>query len=243
MRNNRMLLLAMDQGIEHGPKDFNEKNIDPEYVFDIASKCKFTGFIVQKGVALKYWENYAGSIPLILKVNGRTNINPKDEIYSSPVATVKDAVSLGADAVGYTIYVGSPMEATMFHEFSEIEREAREYGMPVVMWAYPRGTYVKEEKSREMVAYASRTALELGADAVKVNYTGDVESFKWVVKSAGKVPVVSAGGSKLTDEQFLEKTKDVLEAGGAGLAIGRNIWQSEHPLKIAEKVRKLVLGE
>jgi len=241
MRNGHMLLLAMDQGIEHGPRDFNDKNINPDYVFDIASKCGFTGFIVQKGVALKYWENYAGTIPLILKVNGRTEINPKDDVYSSPVATVKDAISLGADAVGYTIYVGSPMEAKMFTEFSEIEKEAREYGMPVIMWAYPRGKYVKDEKSKEMVAYAARTALELGADAVKVNYTGDPESFKWVVKSAGKMPVLSAGGSKLSDEDFLKKIKEVMSAGATGFAVGRNIWQNDKPLEMAKKMRKLVL--
>ncbi len=243
MRNGHMLLLAMDQGIEHGPTDFNEKNINPEYVFEIASKIDFTGFIVQKGVALKYWESYAGSTPLILKLNGRTNIVPKDEIYSSPVATVKDAVSLGADAVGYTLYVGSPMEAKMFKEFAEVEREARDYGMPVIVWAYPRGKFVKEEKTKEMVAYAARTALELGADAVKVNYTGDPESFKWVVKSAGKMPVLSAGGSKMSDEDFLKKIKEVMGAGAVGFAVGRNIWQNDKPYDMAKKMKKLVLGE
>ncbi len=243
MRNGHMLLLAMDQGIEHGPRDFNEKNINPDYVCDIASKCKFTGFILQKGVALKYWENYAGSIPLVVKLNGRTEINPKDDVYSSPVASVKDAVSLGADAVGYTLYVGSPTEAKMFKEFAVIEQEAREYGIPVIVWSYPRGKYVKEEKSREMVAYAARTALELGADAVKVNYTGDPESFKWVVKSAGKMPVLSAGGSKLSDEDFLKKIKEVMSAGAIGFAVGRNIWQNDKPLEMAAKMRKLVLGE
>jgi fructose-bisphosphate aldolase, class I len=243
MRNKHMLLLAMDQGIEHGPVDFNEKNIDPAYVFEIASKINFTGFIVQKGVALRYWENYAGSTPLILKVNGRTSIVPKDEIYSSPTATVKDAISLGADAIGFTIYVGSPTEAQQIKDFYKIEQEAREYGMPVIMWAYPRGKHVKEEKSRENVAYAARVALELGADAVKVNYTGDVESFKWVVKSAGNMPVLSAGGSKLTDDEFLKKIKEVMSAGAVGFAVGRNIWQNDKPLEMAKKMRKLVLGE
>src|SRR3989344_1597595 len=110
VRNGKVLILAMDQGMEHGPRDFNAKNISPEYVCDIASRGGFTGFAIQKGVARQYKENYSGKVPLILKLNGRTEIVPKDEAYSPQICSVKQAVALGADAVGYTIYVGSPRE-------------------------------------------------------------------------------------------------------------------------------------
>lgn len=243
VKDGKIMILAMDQGLEHGPKDFNEKNINPEYVIDIACKGGFTGLAIQKGIAYHYRENYSSKVPLVLKLNGRTNIVPKDSVYSSPVATVKEAVKLEADAIGYTIYVGSPMEAQMFHEFGMIRAECEEYAMPTIVWAYPRGMYVKDEKEPSMVAYAARCALELGADIVKVNYTGSVDSFRWVVKSAQKCKVISAGGSKQTDEEFLAKAKEVMDAGACGFAVGRNVWQHERPLEMAAKLRKIIFGE
>lgn len=243
MKKGRVLLLAMDQGMEHGPVDFNDKNIDPNYVLEIAAKGGFTGFAIHKGIAYKYMENYAGKVPLILKLNGRTNINPKDDVYSSPVATVKEAVKLGADAVGYTLYVGSPMEAKMFKEFGAIHAECEEYGMPTIVWAYPRGKYIKNEKSVESISYAARVALELGADIVKVNYTGSTESFAQVVKAAQGCHVISAGGSKLDEDAFIEKAKEVMAAGAAGFAVGRNVWQSEKPMEISQRLKDVVFGK
>jgi len=240
VKNGRVLILAMDQGMEHGPVDFNEKNINPEYVCDVAARGGFTGFAVQKGIAKHYKECYSGKVPLVLKLNGRTNIVPKDEIYSSPVASVKEAVALGADAIGYTLYVGSPREAEMFRDFGIISAEANDYGLPTVVWAYPRGKHVKDEKSVEMVSYAARAALELGADIVKVNYTGDVSGFSKVVAAAGRCRVISAGGSKQSDAEFCAKVKEVLAAGGVGMAVGRNVWQHDNPMKITEQIKKIV---
>jgi len=240
VKNGKVLILAMDQGMEHGPRDFNSKNINPEYVCEIAAKGGFTGFALQKGVARHYKECYSGKVPLILKMNGRTEIVPKDEAYSPPIASVKEAVALGADAIGYTIYVGSPMEARMFKEFGKLQEEALEYGLPSVVWAYPRGKHVPNEKDPAMVAYAARVALELGADIVKINYPGSVDSMKWVVASAGRCKVISAGGSKQPDAEFLHKVKDIIAGGGAGLAVGRNVWQNDNPMKITEELKKII---
>jgi class I fructose-bisphosphate aldolase len=240
VRNGRVLILAMDQGMEHGPSDFNERNINPEYVCGVAARGGFSGFAIQKGIAKHYKECYLGKVPLVLKLNGRTNIVPKDEIYSPPVSSVKEAAALGADAVGYTIYVGSPREADMFRDFGRIAEEADDYGLPCVVWAYPRGKHVKDEKSVESVSYAARVALELGADIVKVNYTGSVDGFGKVVAAAGRCKVISAGGSKQSDEEFLAKVREVIAAGGAGMAVGRNVWQHEDPMKIAEEIKKIV---
>ena len=242
VKNGRVLLLAMDQGMEHGPTDFNAKNVNPEYVCDLACRGGFTGFAIQKGIARLYKENYSGKVPLVLKLNGRTNIVPKDECYSSQVCSVKEAADLGADAVGYTIYMGSPREADMFREFGAIEREAHDYGLACVVWSYPRGRHVKDEKSPEMVAYAARVALELGADVVKINYPGSVDAMKWVVASAGRCKVISAGGSKQPDAEFLAKVNDIMAGGGSGLAVGRNVWQNENPMKISEEIRKVIFG-
>ena len=184
VKNNRVLILAMDQGLEHGPSDFNDRNIDPAYVCGIAARGGFTGFALQKGIAKHYKDCYSGKVPLIVKCNGRTNIVPKDEVYSAPVCSVKEAAALGADAIGYTLYVGSPREADLFRDFGVISAEADDYGLPTIVWAYPRGKYIKDEKSVEAVSYAARAALELGADIVKVNYTGSVDGFKEVVAAA-----------------------------------------------------------
>lgn len=240
MKNGNVLILAMDQGMEHGPRDFNARNIDPEYVCGIAAKGGFTGFALQKGVARQYKECYSGKVPLILKLNGRTEIVPKDEAYSPQICSVKEAVALGADAIGHTIYVGSPREADMFREFGRIEEEAHDYGLPCVVWAYPRGKHVPNEKDPAMVAYAARVALELGADIVKINYPGNIDAMKWVVASAGRCKVISAGGSKQPDAEFLGKVKDIMAGGGAGLAVGRNVWQNDSPMKITEEIKKII---
>jgi len=242
VKNGKVFILAMDQGMEHGPTDFNAKNINPEYVCEIACRGGFTGFAVQKGIARMYRENYSGKVPLVLKLNGRTNIVPKDECYSSQVASVKEAVDLGADAIGYTIYVGSPREADMFREFGVVEREAHDHGLACVVWAYPRGRHVKDEKSPETIAYAARAALELGADVVKINYPGSVGAMKWVAASAGRCRVISAGGSKQPDAEFLAKVRDIMAGGGCGLAVGRNVWQNDNPLKITEDIKKVIFG-
>ena len=242
-KKGKIMLCAMDQGMEHGPRDFNNKNIDPEYVFKIADKGGFTGMVVQKGIAYKYDYSNRWKTPLVLKVNSRTEIVLKDDVYSAPLGTVKDAVKLGADAIGYTIYVGSPLESQMFREFAHIQGEAMDYGIPTIVWEYPRGQTVPDEKKPELIAYAARVALELGADVTKVNYTGSVDSFKHVVRAAQKTLVISSGGSKLTDAEFLSKAREVMRAGGAGFAVGRNVWQSDNPLKISAALHKVIFKD
>jgi len=241
-KNGKVMLCAMDQGMEHGPRDFNDTNINPEYVFEIADKGGFTGMVVQKGVAYKY--DYANSYktPLVLKLNGKTELLPKEGAYSAPLGTVKDAIKLGADAIGYTIYVGSPREADMFREFAQIQSAAMEHGIPTIVWAYPRGKHVPDEKKPEVIAYAARVALELGADITKVNYTGSTDSFSKVVKAAQKTLVISSGGSKQSDAEFIAKAKEVMKAGAAGFAVGRNVWQNENPDKISTELRKVIFG-
>src|SRR3989338_3261525 len=116
---------------------------------------------------------FAGKVPLILKLNGKTEIPPDDEAFSPCHASVDDAVRLGADAVGYTCYVGSPRQDDDFIQFGQVRREAERAGMPVIMWAYPRGKHLEAKGGRESlyaVDYAARVAQELGADVVKVNY-------------------------------------------------------------------------
>lgn len=238
LRDGKGLLLAYDQGLEHGPAtDFDARNVDPSYVMDIATRGGFSGVVFQKGLAERF---YSGKVPLIVKLNGKSNI-AKGEPISRQTCSVEYAVSLGAKGVGYTIYLGSGHEAKMFAEFGRIQEEAHERGLPAVAWVYPRGAAVSNDSSREMVSYAARAALELGADAAKVKYTGDVESFSWAVKSAGGMKVFMSGGPKAqTDEAFLRQVRGAMDAGATGLAVGRNVWQRKDPFVMTEYLKKLI---
>ncbi|MFH1392645.1 MAG: aldolase [bacterium] len=242
MKNNlinlqkNILLLAYDQGFEHGPEDFNAQNINPDYIINLAQKASFDGVILQKGIAEKYWNN---QLPLIIKLNGKTKLRQGEPI-SVQVCSVKQAKNLGAAAVGYTIYIGSEFEPEMLKEFGRIEQEAEELGLAVIAWMYPRGKSIKNSASPEIIAYAARVGLELGADCVKINYPGSVKDLAWAVQSAGKTRVLVSGGSKLPDAQFLKLAKDIKSSGAAGLAVGRNVWQSENPIKIAKALREII---
>ena len=237
----RALYLAYDQGSEHGPEvDFNDVNIDPLYIINIAKKGKYNGVVFQKGIAEKYNKEIKKSgIPLILKLNGKTKL-VKDEPISAQLATVGEAVSLGAKAVGFTIYIGSKYEEQMMEEFSKIQREAHSKNIPVIAWIYPRGKAIKNAVSRENLSYSARTALEIGADIAKIQYGGKKDDLKWAVKSAGRTKVVIAGGIKKSEEEFLKEVKDIIDAGVIGLAVGRNIWKSKDPLGLTKQIKDII---
>lgn len=239
LRGGKALILACDHGLEHGPKDFTVSSINPEYILDVAVKGRYNAVVLQKGLAEKYKENYHGKVPLIVKLNGKTNI-PKVEPLSLQHCSVKKAYQLGAVAVGYTIYLGSKHEATMFAEFGKIQEEAHQYGMGVIAWMYPRGEFIQNDKDTDILAYAARAGLELGADFVKLAYNQDPEGFKWVVRSAGKAKILMVGGVKDEAEMFLKHAAEAMEAGASGLVVGRNVWQHPEPLKVTEALRKIV---
>lgn len=238
LRNGRGILLAYDQGLEHGPTDFNERNVDPAFVMKLAVTGAFNGVVFQKGLAENY---YDGRVPLILKVNGKTNL-VRGEPVARQICSVERASELGAKAIGYTIYAGSAHESIMLEEFGRIQEEAHKLKMAAITWVYPRGEAVKNDTAPEIVAYAARTGLEVGADAIKIKYTGEIESFRWAVKSAGKAKVFMSGGPKAATEiDFLTQVRGALDAGATGLAVGRNVWQSSDPIRTARALYKLVI--
>lgn len=239
-KKGKALFLAYDQGLEHGPTDFNDKNVDPKYIIEIAKKGKYNAIVLQKGIAEKYNSEIKKSrVPLIVKLNGKTNLF-KGEPIARQLCTVKEAIKLGASAVGYTIYIGSDYEDEMLQEFENIQREAHEKGLPIIVWIYPRGKSIKGKSATELMAYAARTGLEIGADIIKIRYDGTIKNLKWAVKSAGKTKVVIAGGVKKQEKELLNQVKEIMDAGCIGLAIGRNIWQSKNPLEITKKIKKII---
>jgi fructose-bisphosphate aldolase, class I len=263
LRNGAAMFLPYDQGLEHGPRDFfdNPAAGDPAYIIKLAVEGGFNGVAIQVGTAEKFFWDYAGEVPLLLKLNGRTEIPPADAPRSPMNASVEDAVRLGADAVGYTLYVGSPQQEADFETFAQVRRDAHRFGLPLVVWSYPRGGSVDAKGGKNSffaVDYAARTAAELGADVVKVNFpdpkategvpkayaaqVGEQEAVNAVVRSAARTPVLLSGGEKGGDEEVLDKARMAMEAGALGLIFGRNIWQREHDesLRFAARLRELL---
>lgn len=241
-KNGKMYMLAYDQGLEHGPTDFNDFNSRPENILDLAVRGGATCFACQRGIAEKYYtrSEFRTKIPLILKMNGKTSFI-KDSPYSPMLSTIDDALDLGAIAIGYTVYVGSPRQDEMFREFAQLIRDAHKNNLTVIGWMYPRSPNIPEE-TVDVTAYAARIGLELGADIVKVKPHSDLEGMKWIVQNAGRTKVVFQGGNLTSEEEFLTQVKIDLEAGGLGLAVGRNIWQAENPLETSIKVHGIIFG-
>jgi fructose-bisphosphate aldolase, class I len=261
-----LLLLPIDQGIEHGPRDFfaNPASKDPEYQFRLAAEAGYSALACQIGLATKYYPDYAGQVPLILKVNGKTDIPPDDEAFSSTNSSVEDAVRLGADAVGYTLYVGSPRQDVDLHQLEGVREDCDRYGMPLMIWAYPRGSAINKKGGRDSfyaIDYAARMTMEMGADIVKLNMPKidpekdkdspapynergftQLEAITHCVQSAGRALVVLSGGSRVDDDRLLEQTREIMEAGGSGVVYGRNVWQREWSAarEIIDQIKEII---
>ena len=266
--NGTLLLLPIDQGIEHGPRDFfpNPASKDPEYQFRLAAEAGYSALACQIGLAEKYYPDYAGQVPLILKLNGKSDVPPDDDAFSTTNASVEDAVRLGADAVGYTMYLGSPRQGDDLHQLKGVREDCDRYGMPLVVWAYPRGSAIQKKGGRDSfyaIDYAARMAMEMGADVVKLNFPklnpetdkeapapyddlniSQEEAVAHVVASAGRSLVVLSGGSKTDDDTVLGHTKSIMDAGGSGVIFGRNVWQREwsEALEIIAQIKETLLS-
>lgn len=247
----RLMLFAGDQKVEHLNGDFYgegipEDDADPEHLFRIAAQSKIGVFATQLGLIARYGMDYR-NIPYLVKVNSKTNLVNKSQVdpFSNlwydmaQVAEFKKNSGLNILGVGYTIYLGSEFEGDMLEQAAQVIYEAHRHGLITVLWIYPRGTAVKDEKDPHLIAGATGVGACLGADFVKVNYPkkeGEApeESFKEAVKAAGRCKVVCAGGSSDDPEAFLKKLYDQIHVSGAeGNATGRNV----HQKGLAEAVR------
>ncbi|MDQ2818208.1 MAG: fructose-bisphosphate aldolase [Candidatus Eremiobacteraeota bacterium] len=265
--NGTLLLLPIDQGIEHGPVDFfdNPESIDPDFEYRLALEGNYSGIALHYGLAAKYFAKYAGKVPLLLKINGKTNIPSDDEPFSPLTACVEDAVRIGADAVGYTLYVGSPRQDEDIAQLAEVRQDCDRYGMPLVVWSYPRGKAIKEKGGQDSlyaVDYAARMACEMGADIVKLNVPtmsgsadkqpkpynaltmSEEDAMRKIVRSAGRTLVLISGGSKIGDDDLLRKARLGMDAGVTGLIFGRNLWQRkfDDALTITTRIHEILKG-
>jgi class I fructose-bisphosphate aldolase len=246
VRNGTLAVLPLDQGLEHGPADFfpNPDALDTDFQFRLAVEGDYSAIALGIGLAEKYMKDYCGRVPLILKLNGKTNIADDAEALSPLSASVEDAVRLGADAVGFTLYVGSPREDVGVRDFQKVRQDCERLGMPIVMWAYPRGRAIDAKGGKGTLYaqdYAARVAEELGADIVKLHEPEEdnercpepyrslkepaADRLRRVVRSAGRVMVLFSGGVKQdNDAAVLRKVGLYMEAGATGVMFGRNMW-------------------
>lgn len=241
--SGRLMLFAGDQKIEHLNDDFfgegvTPENNAPEHMFQIASKAKIGCFATQAGLISQYGMDYP-DIPYLVKINSKSHlvgVKQKDP-RSHAVGTIDRAMAL-ADygglnvvGVGYTIYWGSEFEADMLEEASILIEMAHELGLVVVVWAYPRGQAVPNEKDPHIIAGAAGATACLGADFVKVNYPkpesgSPAEALKEAVTAAGRTKLICAGGASTDAETFFKTLHDQVHiAGASGNATGRNIHQ------------------
>lgn len=248
----RLFLFAGDQKVEHLNDDFYGPDVhpddnDPEHLFRISSRAKIGAFATQLGLIARYAMDYP-NIPYIVKINSKTHLvktSQKDPISLAwvdieDVIDFKKQTGLNIIGVGYTVYPGSEYEAEMLKEAARITYKAHKEGLLVVIWSYPRGKAVKDERDPHLIAGAAGLAACIGADFVKVNPPRDQEGkedpalLKEAVLAAGRTKVICAGGKSIQPREFLQKLYDQIHiAGVCGNATGRNI----HQKSLEEAVR------
>lgn len=231
------VIVPMDHGISVGPINglINMK----ETVNNVAMG-NATAVLMHKGLVPQGHRTAGHDVGLILHLSASTDIGVN--VHSKVlVATVEEALKMGADAVSMHINVGAETEPQMLADLGKISRKCTEWGMPLIVMAYPRGPTIKDSFDPDAVAHAARVAMELGADVIKCSYTGDIESFRDVVKGT-MVPVVIAGGPKMdSDMDILNMVYDSIEAGGRGVSIGRNVFQHKNVRGITAAISDICL--
>ncbi|MBT0158758.1 class I fructose-bisphosphate aldolase family protein [Candidatus Bathyarchaeota archaeon A05DMB-2] len=231
--DNRTVITPMDHGVSIGPV----KGItNMQEIVDKLLKGKVDAILVHKGIARRIDTGNAG---LIVHLSAMSVLTPS-ATSKVQVCTVKEAIRLGADAVSVHVNIGAQDEDKMLTTLGKVSDQCDQYGMPLLAMMYPRGPKIQDEHAAEPVAHAARIGAELGADIIKTNYTGDIESFKAVVESC-PAPVVIAGGPKCkTPQEILQTAHDSVKAGSAGLSIGRNIFQHENPTLMVKALSAIV---
>lgn len=253
----RLVILPVDQGFEHGPaRSFapNPSGYHPRYHFELALKAGCNAYAAPLGFLEAGAADYAGQVPLILKLNNNESLFSEKDPLSAVTASVSDALRLGCAAVGFTIYPGSANAKEMYMQLREIIEEAKAVGLPTVVWSYPRGSQLSKdgETAIDVVAYAAQIAAQLGAHVIKVKpptahieqeaarkvYEKEAipvatlaERIMHVVQSAfgGTRVVIFSGGPKSDRASLLEEIRGIRDGGGFGSIIGRNAFQRPEP--------------
>ncbi len=268
----KLVILPVDQGFEHGPhRSFavQPAGYDPEYHVQMAIDSGCNGYAAPLGFLEAIAAKHAGEIPLILKLNNSDSLAKVPHPLSAVTASVKDAVRLGCVAIGYTIYPGSGARNEMYEALRDLIAEAKSYGLPTIVWSYPRGNISKEgEQAVDVVAYGAHIAAALGAhiikvkppnahieqpeakkayEAAKVTFSSLADRVKHVVQACfnGKRIVIFSGGETKDTAGLLEDIRQINAGGGFGSIMGRNAFQRPHAeaLKLLSDAMAIYAGK
>lgn len=269
----KLVILPVDQGFEHGPaRSFaqNPAGYDPQYHFRLAVEAGCNAYAAPLGFLEAGAAEFAGDVPLILKLNNHDTLYDEKDPLPSQTGSVRDALRLGCAAVGYTIYPGSSRSQTMYEQLRAIAEEAKAAGLAVVVWSYPRGSALSKEGETgvDVVAYAAQIAAQLGAHIIKVKLPSEhveqaaakkiyesanipiktlTDRVRHVVQSAfnGRRIVIFSGGAKEDDERVFNEVRAIRDGGGFGSIIGRNSFQRAKPdaLKFLDTIMKIYAGK
>ena len=234
--SGRTVIVPMDHGVTVGPI---EGLTDMQATISKVVAGGTNAILMHKGIVASGHRGSGKDIGLIIHLSASTTLSPFP-LSKVQVCTVEEAIRIGADAVSIHINLGANNEKEMLRDFGLVSRKCVDWGMPLIAMMYTRGPLIENEFHVSVVKHAARVGAELGADIVKVNYTGSMETFSEVVRGC-PVPVVIAGGEKTeTDDQILEMVRGAMDAGAGGVSIGRNAFQHQSPEKITRALYNIV---
>ena len=234
--SGRTIIVPMDHGVTVGPIAGVK---DIKTAVATVAEAGANAILEHKGLVGAGHRRSGSDIGLIVHMSASTSLSPYPH-SKTLVCSVEEALKLGADAVSIHVNIGDHQEKEMLNDFGRVAAEARTWGMPLLAMVYPRGEKIQDEYDVSVVKHAARLGSEMGADIVKVSYTGSPETFREVVEGA-TVPVVIAGGAKMdSDRDILEMVKGATDAGGSGVSIGRNVFQHDHPGKLIKAMARIL---
>ena len=232
----KIVIVPMDHGMSIGPIPGLISVID---AIQKVSEGGANAIVEHKGLVKAGHRGRGKDIGLIIHLSASTSLSLHPNAKTL-ICSVEEALKLGADAVSIQVNLGNGGEKEMLHDFGKVSYDARTWGMPLLAMIYPRGENIKNEFDVNVIKHAARVGDEMGADIVKVSYTGSTESFRQVVQGCS-VPVVIAGGPKMnSDIDILEMVKGSVDAGGAGASIGRNVFQHSDPTAMVMAIAAIV---
>jgi predicted phospho-2-dehydro-3-deoxyheptonate aldolase len=237
--SGKTVIIPMDHGVTVGPLAGLTRVRE---TVEAVAEGGANAIVVHKGLAetIQGKNGSCGSgMGLIVHLSASTRLNadPNSKVM---VCTVEEAIRLGADGISVHVNLGAEDESVMIRDLGAVARTAADWGMPLLAMMYTRGPKVQNEYDVKLVKHAARVAAELGADIVKVSYTGSPETFREVVEGCF-VPVVIAGGEKMdTDEDVLRMVRGAMAAGGAGVSMGRNVFQHRDPTRMVQAIAGIV---
>lgn len=235
----KTVIVPMDHGVTLGPiRGMTDMSDSIKKIANGGGTC----IVVHKGIARSLDPETMGSMGLIIHLSASTSLGTEPDLKTL-VGDVYDALKLGADAVSIQVNLGGQYEDDMLEQLGEISSQCMEMGVPLLAMMYPRGENIKSQFEVDAVKHCARVGAEIGADIVKTNYTGTIDSFREVVEGC-PVPVVIAGGPKMDSEKaLLDMVRDAMLAGAKGVSIGRNVFQHNNIASITRKLADIVFGD